>query len=327
MPLITAPVVTPPDPGTPGGGKPIPLPGIGEAIASYTDPTGTVWPLSSPAAGWFTLPDGVSGLGAATYALTKDEQPRGGARLRNARAQARTIVWPLYVYGRDHMEFVERWRALAAAFTRTLQEGADGRLTPGVLTIARPDGTSRRVRVFYEAGFEGRGQRGSGLVSDAAALVLWCEDPYWEDSAAIPVHREAGSMVDFLNPYPAVSSSQVIGATTLDNPGDLDVWPEWRITGPASAITFTRGDTGRSFTLTMSETPHGPLLEGELVTISTHPPRIRSGTGENLISGLNWPGAVLWSIPPGKTPVTFQLDGSGPGSAVDLEFHPRYQTA
>ncbi|MCR8947382.1 phage tail protein, partial [Streptomyces sp. OUCMDZ-4982] len=78
MPIITAPVVTPPGPGTPGGGGqgPIILPGVGEATAHYTDPTGTVWPLTTPSAGWFTLPDGVSGLGAARYTLTTDPQPR-----------------------------------------------------------------------------------------------------------------------------------------------------------------------------------------------------------------------------------------------------------
>ncbi len=43
--------------------------------------------------------------------------------------------------------------------------------------------------------------------------------------------------------------------------------------------------------------------------------------------GLNWPEAVLWSLPPGDTPVTFQLDGAATGSAVDLTFHPRYETA
>ncbi|MFD5903582.1 phage tail protein [Streptomyces microflavus] len=327
MPLITAPVA-PPDPGGPGGpGTPVPLPGIGEAIASYTDPTGTVWPLSEPSFGWFTLGEGVSGLGAATYALTTDAQPRGGARLRHAQPQPRTIIWPLYVWGDDHMQFTERWRQLATAFTRTLRRGPDGRRTPGVLTIARPDGTRRSVRVFYREGFDGRGKRGSGLVSDAAALALWCEDPYWEDAAEVTVHRGMGEQGDFLVPFPTVSSSQVLGATTVDNPGDAVVWPTWTVTGPASLITFTNESTGESFALTPSATGHGDLAAGETVTIRTDPPQVRFQDGMNWVAALNWPAAVLWGLEPGENDVTFQLDGSGPGSAVDLAFHPRYETA
>ncbi|WP_435239555.1 phage tail protein [Streptomyces sp. YPW6] len=332
MPLITAPVLTP-DPGTPpgGGGTPIPLPGVGNATASYTDPTGTVWPLSQSSVGWFTLAEGVSGLGAAAYTLTSDAQPRGGARLRHAQPQPRTIIWPLHVYGDTHLQFTERWRQLSTAFTRTLRRGRDGRRTPGTLTIARPDGTSRSVRVYYSAGFEGQGKRGSGIISDSVALALWCEDPYWTDAQAVTVHRETGALVDFLDPFPSVSSSQVLGETTLTNPGDAVVWPTWTITGPASLITFTNETTGESFVLDPSEVGHGPLTTGEQVTVRTDPGQVRfqdgSPDGVPWSGALNWPEAVLWGLEPGLNDVTFQLDGSGPGSAVDMQFFPRHETA
>ncbi|MGW0599966.1 phage tail protein [Streptomyces sp. NPDC002776] len=316
MPLITAPVVTP-VPETP----PVELPEIGYASVTYIDPAGTRWPMTDITGDWYTLAEGVSGLGAAPYKLTSDAHPRGGERLRHVQPQARTIVWPLLVKGADHLKFTANWRALARAFTRTLREG------PGLLEVARPDGTARRIAVHYSSGWDGRGQRASGITWDSAVVTLWCEDPYWVDLQPQTVHRESGAQVDFLVPFPSVSSSQVLGATTVTNPGDVDVWPVWTITGPASAITFTRGDTGEAFTLTMAQTVHGPLLAGETVTVSTDPPRVRSGTGENLGTGLNWPAAVLWSLPPGETPVTFQLGGAAAGSAVDLTFHPRYETA
>lgn len=331
MPLITAPV-QPPDPGTPGGGgTPIPLPGVGNATAWYTDPTGTVWPLSESARGWFTLAEGVSGLGAAAYTLTSDAQPRGGARLRHVQPQPRTIIWPLYVYGADHLQFTERWRALATAFTRTLRRGRDKRRTPGTLTVARPDGTSRSVRVFYSAGFEGQSKRGSGIISDAVALALWCEDPYWEDAEPVTVHRQAGEMADFLVPFPSVSSSQVLGETVVDNPGDAVVWPTWTITGPATLIRFTNETTGDAFALNPAAVGHGPLAAGETVTVQTDPGRVRfqDGTpdGVNWSGALDWPEAVLWGLEPGENHVIFQLDGSGPQSAVDLVFHTRHETA
>ncbi|MGA5489558.1 phage tail protein [Streptomyces pseudogriseolus] len=326
MPLITAPVVTPPDTGG-GGSSPVPLPEIGYATATYTDPTGAVWQLTDEDAGWFTLADGVSGLGAVPYALTTDAHPRGGSRLRYAQPQPRAIVWPLYVYGDTHVQFVSRWRALATAFTRTLREGPDGKRTPGWLEIARPDGTRRRIAVYYQEGFEGRGARGYGIVSDAAAITLWCQDPYWIDPVEVSVHRETGALADFFEPYPTVSSSQVLGETSVRNPGDVVVWPKWTVTGPASLITFTHEGTGESFTLDPNEVGHGNLLAGQQVTISTDPPSVRYQDGSNWVGALDWPGAVLWGLNPGDNPVTFQLNGSGPGSAVDLSFNPRYETA
>lgn len=324
MPLITAPVVTPEEPDTP---PPVDIPEIGYASVTYIDPTGTRWPMTDLNAQWYTLAEGVSGLGAAPYALTSDPHPRGGERLRHVQPQARTIVWPVLVKGTDHTEFTANWRTLAAAFTRTLRLNADGSRTPGTLEVARPDGSVRTIAVYYQQGWDGRGQTATGITWDSAVVTLWCEDPYWLDAEAVTVHREQGAGEDFLEPYPSVSSSQILGATTVDNPGDVDVWPVWTVTGPASAITFTRQDTGEAFTLDMTATVHGALLADETVTISTDPPRVRSDSGENLVDGLNWPDAVLWSLPPGPTRVTFQLDGAIAGSAVDLTFHPRYETA
>ncbi|RDG37968.1 phage tail family protein [Streptomyces corynorhini] len=320
MPLITSPVLTPPRPPQP----PPVLPEIGFATATYTAPNGEVWPLSDDQRGWFTLADGVSGLGAAPVDLTTDAHPRGGSRLRHVQPQSRTIVWPLHVYSDStHMEFVTRWRALAAAFTRTLREG------PGVLEIARPDGTRRQIKVIYQEGFEGRGTQGSGIVSDTAVLTLYCEDPYWVDPVGVTVHREHAVGSSFFEPYPTISSGQVLGATTIDNPGDVLVWPTWVITGPAASITFTHTHTGQAFTLNPSSPAvgHGNLQAGQRVTVSTDPPRVRYQSGANWIGALNWPGAQLWPLRPGANPVTFQLNGSGPGSAVDLVFNPRYETA
>jgi hypothetical protein len=320
MPLITAPVTTPPDTGEPPG-VPVPLPEIGYATVTYTDPSGTVWPLTDRESGWFTLADGVSGLGAAPYELTSDPHPRGGARLRHAQPQPRTIVWPLFVQGATHLEFIARWRALATAFTRTLREGA------GTLEIARPDGTRRRISVIYQEGFDGQAKQGSYRDTDSAVLTLWCEDPYWFDPDPVVVHREQGAGSSFFTPYPTVSSSQVLGATTVTSPGDVVVWPTWTITGPASLITFTHQGTGEAFTLNPTSVGHGNLLAGEKVTIRTDPPQVRYQDDSNWIGALNWPSAVLWGLKPGDNPVTFTLSGSGPGSAVDLSFNPRYETA
>ncbi|MEV8245040.1 phage tail protein [Streptomyces rochei] len=329
MPIITAPAVTPEQPPAP---PPIDLPEVGYASVTYVDPTGQRWPMTDLSANWYTLAEGVSGLGAAPYKLTSDQHPRGGERLRHVQAQARTIVWPILVRGENHTEFIKHWRDLAVAFTRTLREG------PGWLEIARPDGTARRIAVYYRDGWEGRGRAATGITWDSTVTTLWCEDPYYLDVRPVGVHRESGAQVDFQDPFPSVSSSQVLGATTVENPGNIEVWPSWRISGPATVITFSvtkqvRDPYGvvqrvtESFTLDMAATPHGPLLAGETATVSTDPPAARADNGDDLVGGLDWPTAELWSLPPGRADVTFELAGAAVGSAVDLEFYPRYETA
>jgi hypothetical protein len=296
------------------------LPDVGYCVATWYAPDGTVWPLMAPDSGVVTMSEGVSGLGAAAIELTTDARSRGGVRVRHAQPQQRAITWPLYIYGDTHTEFTALWRAVAKAFTDTT------RLGPGQLEIARPDGTARRVEAYYEAGFDGSGKQGYGITSDYCVISLLCEDPYWRDVTPQRVHRESGTGVDFLSPYPSVSSSQVLGATTLINIGDVQAWPSWKVNGPASAFTATL-DTGEAFTLTPSATGHGNLLAGEYVTVDTDPPRVRYMDGSVWTGALSWPGAVLWALPPGTSAATFALAGAAAGSAVDLTFYPRYETA
>lgn len=305
------------------GSTPAVLPDVGYCVATWYAPDGSVWPLMAPASGWFTQSEGVSGLGAAAITITTDDRARGGARVRHIQPGTRTIIWPVYVYGDTHTEFIERWRAVTSAFTQT------SRLGPGQLEIARPDGSARIVDAYYESGIEVSGKQGYGITSDFFVMSLICEDPYWRDRHPQRIHREFSEGVDFLSPYPSVSSSQVLGDTTLTNPGDVEAWPSWKMTGPASILTATRLDTGESFSLDPDATDvgHGDLAASEYVTVDTDPPRVRFQDGTNWIAALNWPGAVLWPLPPGQTQVTFELGGASGGSAVDMTFYPRYETA
>jgi hypothetical protein len=302
---------------------PLALPDVGYCVATWYAPDGTVWPLMAPQTGVFTMAEGVSGLGAAAIEITVDERSRGGGRVRHVQPGSRTIVWPLYVQGDTHTEFIQTWRAVTKAFTQTTQLG------PGQLEIARPDGSARRVDAYYQAGIDTSGKQGYGITSDFFVLSLLCEDPYWRDAQPQRLHREFSAGVDYLSPYPSVSSSQVLGATTLVNPGDVEAWPQWTMTGPASLLTATRQDTGDAFSLNPSATAigHGNLTAGQYVTVDTDPPRVRYMDGTNWSGALNWPGAVLWSVPPGQTDVTFDLTGAAAGSAVDMTFYPRYETA
>lgn len=316
MPLIKSSAAS-----KPATGPATPLPDGSSARIVYYDPSGKAWDLSDTAGAQFTIAEGVAGLGAAPYALTTDPHPRGGARLRHVQAQPRTITWPVLVQGATHDAFIANWRALARAFTATLRNG------PGHLEVQRPDGSRRRIAVIYQAGFDTAGAAYGGITWDTAVLQLWCEDPYWVDPAPRTVHREYGAGEDYLQPFPSVSSGQVLGATTVHNDSDVEVFPTWTITGPASLITFTNTTTGEEFVFDPSAVGHGALVAGETMTIQTDPVQVRFQDGSNWVGGLNWPGAQLWALQPGDNAVTFQLDGSAVGSAVDMSYFPKYETA
>ncbi|MFD6638331.1 hypothetical protein ACFWDN_21220 [Micromonospora chalcea] len=282
--------------------------------AVYIDPTGVEWPLSDPGLGWATI-DEVDGLGAVEYELSTDPHPRGGSRVRHSQPVSRIVNWPLLVWGDTHVEFLARWRALARAFTLSRRLT----LPPGRLRVYRPDGSAREILVRYQGGF--KGEPGYGFTEDTAIAVLYAEDPYWRDVAPVTLSYGTAAPRRFLSPFPSVSSGNVLGEAEVWNPGDAEAWPEWTLTGPCDGITATNHTTGEAFTLTY------PLAAGQTVTITTEPPTVRGPAGQVLTWALNWPGAVLWGLAPGPNDVDFAVTGTQPGTAVDLSFVSRYETA
>jgi hypothetical protein len=197
---------------------------------------------------------------------------------------------------------------------------------PTQLAHVSPDGSRRHIRVIYQEGWEQSGDRNQGQVFDSAVLSLWCEDPYWYDADPIVERRDTGVPLDYLDPYPSVSSGQVLGATTITNPGDVGAWPVWTITGPAELVTATHEDTGEEWVLDPSAVG-GTLGAGETVVVTTDPARVRYEGATNWVGALNWPAARLWGLEPGDNAITFQLDGADTASSVEASFHARYQTA
>jgi hypothetical protein len=288
---------------------------VGTITATWTDPDGTVWPLSdiSDDVGWFTT-KGPGGWNATTYEIVTDPLPRGGEQVRFVRAKPAVITWPLYVWGDTHLAYVQRHRQIRRAFTKTVHLGL-----PGVLTVARPDSSARTIEAFYQGGMEG--ETGEGHLYSTDAISLFCPDGYWRDVEPVTFSSTYTAGNDFLSPYPSVSAGLSFGDETVTNEGDVEAWPQWTITGPMTAVTATNLRSGYEFTLTYG------LLAGEQVTISTDRPMVRGPAGQNLASSLDWPAAYLWSLQPGDNDVIFNVSGAAAGTTIDLVFYPRYEGA
>jgi hypothetical protein len=290
---------------------------VGTMTATWTDPTGVTWQLSdnSPDMGWFT-PPGPGGWDATTYEIVTDPLPRGGESVRSVRAKPGRITWPLYVFGETYQQYKQRRRQIKKAFTMTAHRGQAGILR--VAVAGAPD-DAREIEAFYEGGMEGEGGQGHTWSKDA--ITLFCPDGYWRDINPITTVHSYVPGVDFFSPFPQVSDSLALGETSLNNPGDVDAWPVWTITGPASAVTATNITTGYEFTLTYG------LAAGEQITITTLQPTVRGPAGQNLSYALNWPSAYLWSLAPGDNAVVFNVSGGTVGTSVELTFHPRFEGA
>lgn len=289
---------------------------MGDMYATFTDPTGVVYELTdtSDSRGYFTR-RGPAGWGARPYKIVSDPRQRGGDEVRFIRAEPVRLIWPLHVWGDTHLSWLERYRSIKLGFLRTAHRQA-----PGVLTVARLDGSARSIDVFYEEGFEGNA--GEDWLSSNPVLTLFAPDGYWRDVNQVIETREFQvGTVPYLAPYRTVSSPQVLGATEIDNVGEVTAWPEWTVTGPASALTGTNLTTGQSFTLTYE------IDAGETITLTTLQPTARGPADENIMYALDWPTADLWGLQPGVNSVEFDVDGAGVGTTVTLRYYPRYDGA
>lgn len=316
MPLVIG-VSTPtvPSPTIPAE-RPLPVPAPqfdpGEYVPTWIDPDGVVWELNPPGTALFTL-NAVSGYGITPANLLTRPDPRGGVQVMGVRDQARNLTWPVRIRDRTHMEFLGRWRAVAESFALTKRKG------PGLFRLTRPDGSAREVLAYYQSGWEG--EPGQGQTEDTPTLSLLCPDGAWRDSVPITLTRAYGSSVDYLNPFPSLSSGDVLGATQMTNPGTVEAWPSWELTGPATQLVATNNTTGKTFTLNYS------LAPGQKITITTRPGRVLGPSGQMLGGALQRPGSTLWRLEPGVNDLTFAVSGGAAGTSIALTFYPRYNTA
>jgi hypothetical protein len=288
---------------------------VGTMYASWTDPTGVVWPLSDtdPGRGYFTT-SGPAGWGAQPWEIVTDPMSRGWESVRHIRAQPARLTWPIHIWGDTHQQFVERYRALRRAILMTVHRGI-----PATLTVQRPDGSARFVECFYEDGWTG--ESGQNWLSASPILTLYCPDGAWKGVERTVERRTFGDPVSFFEPFGTLSGSQVLGETVVNNPGELPAWPEWVITGPCTSITATNNSTGQAFTLTYT------LSAGQTIRITTERPTVRGPAGENLTGSLNWPTAYLWGLLPDDNDIEFAAAGGGTSTAIELSFHARYEGA
>lgn len=326
---------------------------VGVPAFTWVDPDGREWPLSNTSddLGWFTLM-GPSGWGASPIEITTDSLPRGGEVVRAISRKPSTIQWPLEIFGRTHTEFVTRYRRISKAFKLTTV-----RQKPGVLRVQRPDGTIREIEAFYSDGLGGESEQNH--LYARPVVTLFCPDGKWRASQPIVALRtftptvsgDAGggsTPVTFYSPFISLSSSKVVGGvdtgsssdgggssgasgtenpnslTTINNPGDVEAWPVWTITGPMTQLRAWNDTLGSRFALTYK------LTELQTITITTDRPTVRGPGDLNLSKYIDWfntAGTELFPLADGNNTIGLEVDGANTTTAVQLSFTPRYDNS
>lgn len=310
---------------------------VGNMTATWIDPDGVEWPLSNigDEPGWFTV-NGPSGWGASTFEITSDVLPRGGEQPRFVRLRPKRIQWPLYVGGRTHAEFVQRYRTVVDMFTKTSIVQA-----PGYLRVARDDGSSRVIVAWYEEGLEG--ESGENHLYAKPVITLYCPEGSWRGDTPVVARREFDPGVvenaSFYNPFMRLTSSRAINANALGgdgggggdddpvtriiNAGSMTAWPAWKITGPMTAMRCWNNTLQTRFGLTYT------LRDEQTITITTDQPTVRGPGDANLSKFVDWfnpAGTELWPLTPGPNDIRFEVDGAGTGTSIEMSFVPRFTT-
>ncbi|WP_460407373.1 phage distal tail protein, partial [Actinophytocola sediminis] len=152
-------------------------------------------------------------------------------------------------------------------------------------------------------------------------LELYAPDAHWHDPTPITLRFAYPTGVKWFPILPLkLGAGAVLGDATLTNPGDVDAWPTWTVTGPGTAVSLDNTTTGETLDLV------GDLASGTLVIV-TEP-----GQQSITLDGVDWwdkltGSPTLWQVPPGDTAVSLALTGAAAGSSVQCSFFPLYRSA
>lgn len=234
-----------------------------------------------------------------------------GGRFRYARHEERLatipVVLPGPTEGRDELR---RW---AKALDPVKGEGT--------LTVVQGPWAGRQLVCAYEGGLDSFSEEYPLL--GLTTLAFRAADPYWQDAAESSLVITTGTAVYTWFPFlPLVlGGSDIFGAPTVTNAGDVDAWPVVTVVGPGTDLTVTNQTTGRSWSFT------GTIAAGSTLIVDTRPGR-KSVT----LDGFNAFGRLtdtssLWPLVPGTNRISIGFASATAGSKVTFAWRNRWLAA
>ncbi|MEU6389959.1 phage tail family protein [Streptomyces sp. NPDC046939] len=292
--------------------------GQGEEIP-LTVLNGGQWPSA-------IMQPGATGLDMPPFGLFSDDSPNlDGSIYRSARATAREVMIPVYLYGVDRQTI----NALKRKFFQALNPKRGYcvlKFTEGGASVAR------KLNAYYKGGMEGAEGEAAGFCWAKYGLTFTAMDPWfyadqwestrWAFGTGDPLLSKTRAFL------PLRLSNGVLGGAgeslTITNPGDIEAWPMWVLYGPIKSFSL-RGPKGDR--ISASPIPDGTDLvpTGRTLTIDTRPGQktVKDDQGKNYWSKLDT-NPQFWSVDPGDSEAKVSVVTGSGKAAVLLTFQPKY---
>ncbi|MGP5071658.1 hypothetical protein ACTXI0_04540 [Arthrobacter rhombi] len=277
---------------------------------------GSVWDLSDWRTGVFITQDGVEGFSKPAH--TDWVAPRSpamhGQEFTGFIVEPRKVFLPLYLYSDGGSgSFQER----DTAFWATMKADKYGTLrytsTAGTRELRcrfQDDGGHAYVRDPHYFGWT---KYGVALVAD---------DPFWMGAEVTrswdqPEKKQFfGGVPNGKAPLFFIGSGSQLGTAKMSNPGDVDAWPIWVVTGPAKNINLGVG--GRFVSAPFD------VFEGSTLTINTDPTDQTAWLDSDDVT--DELGDYSFAAIPSGSDLPLELSMAGTGS-VAASFVPRFDRA
>lgn len=256
-----------------------------------------------------------TGLGVPPPDNFSDSVPlEDGEVYRGTRMHPRRINLPLYISGTSRLDFL--------ANLKTLENRLFPKKGQGVLRVIRETGEIRDIPALYERGLDGEGNRNPS--GHWTVLSLVCYDPYFFDPVAVEQTFDPDEPQSFFPILPLrLSGSGIMGGVEVFNPGEVEAFPIWTVTGPGVNPLFVNQTTGRQLRIL------SPLTSEDVLVVDTRPQkRTVTLNGVDAFPLLDRSiTSSLWSLVPGYNVVQVLMSGAIEGSSIHLSFNARYGRA
>lgn len=264
----------------------------------------------------FVLSSGFSGTGLTSSQLRITASAGDGGTWRGTRKASRDLDVPLTVLGSTRDDVEAKLRRFAAALS--------DRYGVPKLRASYDDGTSYDLAVHYVAGAETTYGEDAGNLFCNWNMSWKAPDPFWVSNQAVQFTVTTSGEVRGLLAAPVgqtatlsalrVSSSQALGLITIENPGDVDSFPVYKIEGPATNVAITLNGVGFTYTET--------LVAGNIITIDTKSATVTNAAGVNKYGFLGT-SPKLFRIPPGTSSLSIEATGADASTKISGYFNPR----
>jgi phage-related protein len=233
-----------------------------------------------------------------------------GTRFRGCRFDAAQPVIPILIEGADPEAYRQALRDVASALNPAKGVGK---------LRATFDGAVREQSAIY---IDGLNHPEDFPLHGQPAVMFRAFDPFWYDTATVVGTFETGTAAPFFPILPIrLASSEVFADAVVDNTGDIEAWPIWTITGPASSLILEHVDSGKQLALDYT------LAAGDVVTVDTSPgvKTVTLDDGTNLFPYLS--SRQFWPLVRGANNIRVELGGATDDSQVQMVYRRRWLAA